>query len=379
MFRVDRTANRISRLTQKRFGDRALRERDHLQEWLVHQPDALGEDLLILQKEFDDFDETRERLDLLALDKAGNLVVIENKLDDSGRDVTWQLLEYAADTSGLTRAQIVDVHQQYLDRHCGGGNATQLICEFLEVEDLAEVVLNPGNGQRIMFVAANFRREVTATALWLIGRGIAVQCFRVTPFGFGEELFLDLQQIIPPPEAADYMIGISAKEVEETATQTTFKRRNDDRTRFWNMALDQMRADGVGLFPNISPSSSHWLSAGSGLGGCPYEILRLRDRAKVQLAIQRPAVEENKWLLDRLIGYRDQIEANYGARLDWRRLDHRKLCLVISEEAFNGENEEVWPAIAAWISQTVQRMERALREPVADAARALKSYQKEHD
>lgn len=31
--------------------------------------------------------DTRECLDLLALDKDGNLVIIENKLDDSGRDV----------------------------------------------------------------------------------------------------------------------------------------------------------------------------------------------------------------------------------------------------------------------------------------------------
>ncbi|AXA41638.1 hypothetical protein DLJ82_4074 [Rhizobium leguminosarum] len=69
MFRVDRTKNRIARLAQRRFGELALRERDHLQEWLVHQPDALGEELLIIQKEFDGFDETRERLDLLALDK----------------------------------------------------------------------------------------------------------------------------------------------------------------------------------------------------------------------------------------------------------------------------------------------------------------------
>ena len=48
-------------------------------------PEALGENLLIIQKEFDDFEDTRERLDLLALDKKGRLVVIENKLDDSGR------------------------------------------------------------------------------------------------------------------------------------------------------------------------------------------------------------------------------------------------------------------------------------------------------
>lgn len=45
-------------------------------------------------KRFSDlgFDDTRERLDLLAIDKVGNLVIIENKLDDSGRDVVRQSL-----------------------------------------------------------------------------------------------------------------------------------------------------------------------------------------------------------------------------------------------------------------------------------------------
>jgi len=38
---------------------------------------------LIIQKEFDGFNDTRERLDLLALDKEGNIVIIENKLDDT--------------------------------------------------------------------------------------------------------------------------------------------------------------------------------------------------------------------------------------------------------------------------------------------------------
>ncbi len=78
---------------EKRFGDLNLHEREHLQEWLANQPNALGEDLLIIQKEFDGFADTRERLDLPALDKDGQLVVIENKLDDSGRDVAWQALK----------------------------------------------------------------------------------------------------------------------------------------------------------------------------------------------------------------------------------------------------------------------------------------------
>jgi hypothetical protein len=167
MFQVNRSENRLQKLEEKRFSDLNLREREHLQEWLANQPDALGEELLIIQKEFDGFADTRERLDLLALDKDGQLVVIENKLDDSGRDVAWQALKYTAYVSSLTKTQIIDIYQQYLERYCGGGNAAGQICEFLEVEELDEVVLNPGNDQRLMFIAANFRKEVTATVLWL--------------------------------------------------------------------------------------------------------------------------------------------------------------------------------------------------------------------
>ena len=68
MFPVNRSENCLVRLDERRFADVNVRERDHLQEWLVRMPDALGEELLIVQKEFDGFAETRERLDLLALD-----------------------------------------------------------------------------------------------------------------------------------------------------------------------------------------------------------------------------------------------------------------------------------------------------------------------
>lgn len=76
----------------------------------------MGEELLIIQKEFDGFSDTRERLDLLALDldKDGNLVVIENKLDDSGRNVTWQAIKYASYCSSLTKQDVIDIYQKYL-------------------------------------------------------------------------------------------------------------------------------------------------------------------------------------------------------------------------------------------------------------------------
>lgn len=373
MFRVDRVQNRISRLTQMRFGDLALRERDHLQEWIVHQPDALGEELLIIQKEFDGFDETRERLDLLALDKEGNLAVIENKLDDSGRDVTWQALKYTAYVSSLSKAQIVDIYQQYLDRYCGGGSASERICEFLEIETLEETVLNPGNGQRMIFIAANFRREVTATVLWLLSRGIRAQCFRVVPYGHGEELFIDLQQIIPVPEAADYMIGISSKEVEESATQGTQKRRHELRLKFWAKALERLQAEGIRIFTNISPTKDHWLSAGSGVRSCPYQMIFGKDEARVQFYLQRAETSENKWLFDQLYARKDAIEAAFGAQLEWRRMDDKKASLIVYAKDFDGYNPENWPAMTDWLAEHMRRLEAAFRDPLAQLGRTIRA------
>ena len=40
-------------------------------------------------------------------------MVIENKLDDSGRDVVWQAVKYVAYCSSLTKAEIVKIYQKY--------------------------------------------------------------------------------------------------------------------------------------------------------------------------------------------------------------------------------------------------------------------------
>ena len=198
MFKVDPTRNRLVRMEKRRFAELKLGERSHLQEWIAGMPQALGEELLIIQKEFDGFAGTRERLDLLALDKEGTLVVIENKLDDSGRDVVWQGLKYVAYCSSLTKAQIVEIYQKYLDRWSPGARAVPNLCAFLDIEELDEMVLNEGNVQRLLLIAANFRKEVTGTVLWLLGHGVRAQCLQARAYSSGEDVFIDLRQIIPP-------------------------------------------------------------------------------------------------------------------------------------------------------------------------------------
>ena len=109
MYILDKEGNQLVTAEPTTFKEQKIKERQHLQEWIAKSPEVLGEPLLIIQKEFDGFDQTNERLDLLALDKKGKLVVIENKLDDSGKDVTWQAIKYASYCSSLSQEEIIEL------------------------------------------------------------------------------------------------------------------------------------------------------------------------------------------------------------------------------------------------------------------------------
>jgi hypothetical protein len=67
------------------------------------------------------------------------------------------------------------------------------LSEFFEIEDLEEISFNQGQTQRIMMVAGNYRKEVTSTALWLMNYKIRIQCFKVSPYEYNKQLFLDIE------------------------------------------------------------------------------------------------------------------------------------------------------------------------------------------
>lgn len=371
MFRLDPTTNSITAIERRSFASLSYGERKHLQEWIAGSPECLGEDLLIIQKEFDGFDETRERLDLLAIDKDGQLVVIENKLDDSGRDVVWQALKYASYCAALTRSKIADLYRGYLQRSGIDDDPEALLCEFLEVEDLADVALNPGSAQRIILIAANFRREVTSTVLWLRNHQIDIRCVRSTPYKLNDEILLNFEQIIPIPEAADFMIGISEKSAEARVNSDTDLVRYGRRREFWSRCLERLKASDIRLYDNISPSKDHWLGAGSGVRSCPYELIFGIREARVQLALSRFEKSENKALFDALFEGREKIEQTMDATLVWKRLDHKKSCRIELAKEFDSYMPENWDEIIDWMVENLRSLHSAIDEPLKAAAQSL--------
>ncbi len=372
MFKIDRNTNAITPLEQKSFSSLGFREREHLQEWIAKHPSSLGEDLLIIQKEFSGFDKTQERLDLLALDKQGSLVVIENKLDDSGRDVVWQSLKYASYCSGLSVANIKAIYQDYLNAVSPGSNAEENISDFLEVQDFEDAALNKGVTQRIIMIAANFRNEVTSTALWLLNFNVRIQCMKVTPYAMGEDLFLNIEQIIPTKDAEEYMIGMAEKAQDDVTSAKEEKTRHHLRKEFWAKLIPAMNATESKLYQNISPQTSNWISAGSGVRGVGFNFVVAKTFCRAELYIDTGEQQANKIIFDTLFSQKDEIENLFGGSLVWERMDDKRASRVKHEQPANVFDREQWADMIAFMVDSMCRLEKAIHNPLKAANDKLK-------
>ena len=366
MFEIDRDKKRLSKLDTKTFGELKIREREDLQEWLANCPSALGEELLIIQKEFDGFKDTNERLDLLALDKSGSLVIIENKLDDSGRDVVWQALKYVAYCSTLKKSDIVQIYADYLKKQGTSDDAEGLICDFLEFENIDEAEINVSNNQRFILVAAKFRKEVTSTVIWLINNGIRGQCMTVTPYPFKGKLLLCINQILPTPEIEEYMIVMSSKQREENAGHAALARNAPFNSRFWEQLLDHFRKNKFEMFANITHLKNPYISAGSGVTGLQYFLILGQTEVRVDFYINRLSKEENKRIFDFLFSRKDKIESRFEGTLEWKRLDDKKSSKICCDESFDSIDESNWSEMAEWLLVQAKKMENALKPEIKD-------------
>jgi hypothetical protein len=362
MYIIDKTSNRISKLREMTFSELGFREREHLQEWIANNPNSLGEELLVIQKEFSGFNETNERLDLLALDKFGNLVIIENKLDDSGRDVTWQVIKYASYCASLTKQDILKIYQDFLG---SSADASERISEFFDNKDISEIVLNQGlNTQRLMMVAANFRREVTSTVLWLMNFKIRLQCFKVTPYSYGDQLFLNVEQILPTKDTEDFAISIATKAQEEIEAQEALKSRHHVRLKFWEQFLAASNKENS-LFANNSPSKDNWIGKGIGMSGVNLNFVVTSNHCRGELYINRGNQEENKEIFDYFYARKEKIEADFGGTFEWDRMDSSVTSRIRQQlDGVNYFDESDWPKMNSFLIDVAVRMERAFKEPI---------------
>ena len=147
-------------------------------------------------------------------------------------------MKYVSYCSTLSKQQIKDIYQAYLDKYSINENAEDNIVEFFNGKPFNEISLNE-NDQRMILVAGNFRKEVTSTVMWMLNHGIKVQCFKVTPYEYDKQVLLDIEQIIPVKEAEDYIIKMADKKREEKEVNETNRDLAELRKTFWSELLEE--------------------------------------------------------------------------------------------------------------------------------------------
>src|SRR5690606_27413710 len=155
--------------------------------------------------------------------------------------------------------------------------------EFLGYEDFNDIELN-NDDQRIIMIAAKFRKEVTSTAMWLLDHNIKIKCIKVTPYELNGQILLDTEQIIPVVDAEEYLIKIANKKQEEKISKEKKQTRHSVMIDFWTCLLQEIN-EKSDLFKNISPSKDNWIGCGSGYSGISYLFYVTGYYARIELWI----------------------------------------------------------------------------------------------
>lgn len=218
--------NSIEPLKSTSFGIAGLLERSDLQRMLRDKIDVIAQDVLVICEEFGEWTESRRRIDLLGIDKDANLVVIELKRTEDGGHMELQALRYAAMVSTLTAERAVEIFENYLTSRGLDDDPEQTLLDFLEWDEFDEDKF--GQDVRIVLVSANFSREMTTAVLWLNEKEVDIRCVRIRPYSHAGRTLIDVQQVIPLPETANYQVQVREKKRQKLAARNS----NADFTRY---------------------------------------------------------------------------------------------------------------------------------------------------
>lgn len=157
-------------------------------------------------------------------------MVIELKRTEAGEHMDLQAVRYAAMVSAMRFDEVTDAYGGHAAKYRTDEDidARGELLDWFGVEEGGEEAVISSD-VRIILVSADFGREITTTVLWLNGfAGMDIRCIRLVPYRLDERVLLDVQQVIPLPEAADYQVRLRQKQKQ----QERVRRDGRDFTRY---------------------------------------------------------------------------------------------------------------------------------------------------
>jgi hypothetical protein len=212
------TKDSLVPISDTTFAAEHIRERYDLQRLFRENIAAIAPETYVLAEEYGGWKDAKRRIDLFCLDKHADLVVIEIKRTEDGGHMELQAIRYAAMVSRFTFADVVEAHSQHLGGPEKEEEARAAILNFLEWDEPNEKAF--AQNVRIILVSSEFSKEITTSVIWLNERELDIRCVRIKPYSLGDRVLVDIQQVLPLPEAEEYQVQIRKKAAEERLAET---------------------------------------------------------------------------------------------------------------------------------------------------------------
>lgn len=220
IYRISPDKKKMQKLAGTSFEEQDMMEQD-VQNLLTQDGniEAIAPGVLIVCEKYNKWEGSQREMDLLGVDQQANLVVIELKRVKDGGHMELQAVRYAAMIANLTFDELVDIYAKY--RYSRNDDSEESSSKSKAQKDLLSHFgwSEPkpeefGEYVKIVLASADFSKELTTSVLWLNDNyDMGIRCVRMRPYQDQDTdtIFLDIQTIIPLPEAEDYQHGREKK------------------------------------------------------------------------------------------------------------------------------------------------------------------------
>jgi hypothetical protein len=249
-------------------------------------------------------------IDLVAEDETGGTVIIENQLEKSNHDHLGKLITYLTGMSARTA----------------------------------------------MWIVSDPRPEHVAAIAWLNEAGSAdFYMVKVEAVKIGNS---------PPAALFTKIVGPSEETKQVGQTKKEIAERSGLRKRWWAQLIERS-AKVSKLHAHLTPGEWTRIGASTGVRGLNLNYVVLQSECGIELYIDRGkgSAAENKSIFDQLYLHKEAIEGEFGASLDWDKLENGQASVVrypLHDGGYRSP-EDQWEQIQTKQIDAMARFEKALR------------------
>lgn len=205
MLRIE--GGEATELTTTELSAEQLDEND-LREWVVdNTAEILGEDLLVIGREVGVAD-LRDGVDILTIDRAGSIVVIELKRGSLRGSVDFQALKYVSYVSRWSYDDIKQQFEMFLQSRWGSDLHGEDASFAETLEEFCDDDYELNGTQRVFLVGNKVRERIGSVVLWLREQGIDTSIVQFSIFkDETDNLYLDSKTLVPTSDLEKFETG----------------------------------------------------------------------------------------------------------------------------------------------------------------------------